>query len=582
MMNVQICNLVLTKNGGLKAMAATESFYNNRKDVLQHILNQTTFLNSNASIPCRLFHIIKNVDSVPTCKVCGNKVEFLKFNRGYRETCSSSCLNKLRKLESESKKQGWNGRRELMSTLYHIDQEFKPCEIDQVKVFVQLKMNSKHIVFTNKELIDSTDLIKSIVYYTQDIPVYTDRNTHWQQRFYHILNDITKIPTCSICGKNLNFNGKRTYHDCSCKRSTKISDKKVVRTFVKIVDKMSMLGVKQKLITYIPNRATIECCICKTVFTRTLLGAYPVHAQMRCPKCNPTYTKSKMEYTIVEHLQTDGFSVIHGYKLKNTASTQSRSYKEIDIYLPEFNIGIEVNGERWHSENFGGKNKNHHLDVLQYCKDHGVRLLQFWHSECTNKLDIVLSIIKAKCGKFARKIHGRKCKIVELDSKEANGFLKANHLQGECKASRYIGLAYNDEIVSVMAIGRRKITGSSQLEVIRFASSLNTQVHGALTKLLSYVKSDIREPLTSYADNRYADGNGYLSCGFEKIRDTDPSYYYVKGEDVFHRFTFRKNVLSDKLIEFDENLTEWQNMQNNGFDRIWDCGQSVMVYNVNT
>lgn len=39
-----------------------------------------------------------------------------------------------------------------------------------------------------------------------------------------------------------------------------------------------------------------------------------------------------------------------------------------------------------------------------------------------------------------------------------------------------------------------------------------------------------------------------------------------------HRYSFRKNVLSKKLPIFDSALTEWQNMQLNGYDRVWDCG----------
>jgi len=29
------------------------------------------------------------------------------------------------------------------------------------------------------------------------------------------------------------------------------------------------------------------------------------------------------------------------------------------------------------------------------------------------------------------------------------------------------------------------------------------------------------------------------------------------------------------LTSFDEKLTEWENMQLNGYDRIWDCGNFI-------
>jgi len=30
--------------------------------------------------------------------------------------------------------------------------------------------------------------------------------------------------------------------------------------------------------------------------------------------------------------------------------------------------------------------------------------------------------------------------------------------------------------------------------------------------------------------------------------------------------------MAKKLANFNPNLSEWENMKNNGYDRIWDCG----------
>jgi hypothetical protein len=37
-------------------------------------------------------------------------------------------------------------------------------------------------------------------------------------------------------------------------------------------------------------------------------------------------------------------------------------------------------------------------------------------------------------------------------------------------------------------------------------------------------------------------------------------------------------MLNEKLEVFDPSLTEWQNMQLNGYDRIWDCGCNAYEY----
>ena len=36
----------------------------------------------------------------------------------------------------------------------------------------------------------------------------------------------------------------------------------------------------------------------------------------------------------------------------------------------------------------------------------------------------------------------------------------------------------------------------------------------------------------------------------------------------------------ETLDQFDSNLTEWENMQLNNYDRIWDCGNISYKYGV--
>ena len=54
------------------------------------------------------------------------------------------------------------------------------------------------------------------------------------------------------------------------------------------------------------------------------------------------------------------------------------------------------------------------------------------------------------------------------------------------------------------------------------------------------------------------------------------------GQYVGSRYKFQKHKLKHILNVFDESLTEWENMINNGYDRVWDCGNRVFVkeYNV--
>ena len=46
---------------------------------------------------------------------------------------------------------------------------------------------------------------------------------------------------------------------------------------------------------------------------------------------------------------------------------------------------------------------------------------------------------------------------------------------------------------------------------------------------------------------------------------------------MFNRIQFQKHKLNGLLEQFDESKSEWQNMRDNGYDRIFDCGNLVYV-----
>ena len=276
-----------------------------------------------------------------------------------------------------------------------------------------------------------------------------------------------------------------------------------------------------------------------------------------CPNCiSVTYT-SKNEKELQNWLskmieiKTNDKKLIYPY--------------EIDILIPSKKIAIEYNGLYWHSEQ-QGKDKNYHLKKFNLCKQKGYRLIQIWDNEWILKQEIVKSIILNSLGMSNFKYHGRKCKIKEIKPEQAKIFYNNNHIQG-FKGGKHIGLFYNDKMVSLMTI-------DSKNELQRFVNKKFSYVHGAFSKLL---KAFNKKYIYTFADIRYFTGNVYLKNGFEYIHTTPPNYYYFKKLLIYHRMHFqKKNILkkfnSGYLQYFDPMLTEYQNMLNNGFDRIWDCG----------
>lgn len=250
---------------------------------------------------------------------------------------------------------------------------------------------------------------------------------------------------------------------------------------------------------------------------------------------------------------------------------------EIDILINEKEIGIEYNGLFYHSES-RGKHKTYHLDKTKLAESKGVKLIHIFEDEWLYKQDIVKDRLRTILGVKIDKIFARKCVIREIDSVEKDLFLNNIHIQGTDKSSVRLGAFYNDELVGVMTFSKlRKVLGSknesdSEYELLRFA---NKSVIGLVSKFLKHFITNYNPTkVISYADRRWspiADNCVYKKVGFKYIGETKPNYWYSKNSKTReYRYNYRKDILVSK--GYDANKTEFEIMNELGYERIWDCG----------
>ena len=283
-----------------------------------------------------------------------------------------------------------------------------------------------------------------------------------------------------------------------------------------------------------------------------------------CPKC--AVLMSKAEDEIIQFLKPC-VNTIQRYKTNDK--------KEIDILIPSLNIGIEYNGLRWHSEQFG-KDKNYHLNKTLQAEKEEIKLIHIFEDEWIYKKEIVKSRLLNLIGKTPNKIYARKCEIREISYKESSKFLETNHIQGNVVSKYRIGLFYNNELVSLMTFGglRRNLGSTSEegkYELLRFCNKLNTTIIGGASKLLFYFEKTYKpKEIISYADRRWSEGNLYKQLKFEFVSNSSPNYFYINNNKRENRFKYRKSELIK--IGFDKNKTEKQIMEEEGFYRIYDCG----------
>lgn len=269
--------------------------------------------------------------------------------------------------------------------------------------------------------------------------------------------------------------------------------------------------------------------------------------------------------------------IFDSINIENKIFNDSHLGKELDVYLPDHNLAIEYDGLMFHSEGkfihskFNGPDKNYHLEKTELCLENNIQLLHIFETE---DLNLWLSMINSKLG-LNNKIFARKCIIKELKSKETEEFLNKNHLQGFCQAKINVGLFYEDELVSLMTFSKPRFNKKYEYELIRFASKRNYTVIGGASKLWKYFVNKYNpKSVITYANRRFSNGDLYYKLGFNFIEKTQPNYFYFKTNDrkLYNRVKFQKHKLKKILEIYDENLSEAENMFNNDYRKIYDCG----------
>lgn len=324
------------------------------------------------------------------------------------------------------------------------------------------------------------------------------------------------------------------------------------------------------------QRGIFKCNTCQNVFERSLNSSSQKTDSIECRICFSLENISKSE----KELQSFVSSLIKTENNKRFYE-EGRYIYELDVFIPSKNLGIEFDGVYWHSENAGGKNKNYHIDKLKYFNSKGINVIFIRENEWNNKKNIVKSIILNRIGISKNNIYARKCFVEEVGHDLAREFLNNNHIQGYTNSSINIGLFYNGELVSILTLGKSRYSKKHEYEIYRFCNLIRYNVVGGFQKLLKFfIKKYNPKSIITYSDRRFFTGKVYEIAGFVKEKDTKPNYMYIdcSYQNFYSRVNFQKHKLINILGKFDKNLTEFDNMKLNGFDRIWDCGNFVYTF----
>jgi len=280
----------------------------------------------------------------------------------------------------------------------------------------------------------------------------------------------------------------------------------------------------------------------------------------------------KMKKSIIENYKNNPETK---HKISEAKKRPLRAVHKITGEVLLFESGLEAKEKGFHSPNIGKAmklNKTYKGYYWSY-ENKEKKYLVFDHEIADPIKNRIWKSIK---NNNKHSVFARKCIIKEIGNNEYRDFVSINHLQGYVPMSVSYGLYYKEELLAVMSFGKPRYNKKYEWELLRFCSKLDTRVVGGASKLLhKFINSHSPTNIISYANKRFSEGNLYEKIGFKYLRTSNYGYFYKKDGKVHNRSKFMKHKLKNKLDTFDPELTEKQNMINNGYTILFDRGNLV-------
>lgn len=557
----------------------------------------------------KLFINIKWGNSNNLCKFCNKQTKFMSIFEGYSEFCSHKCSvstdehkeivkikyknSMLEKhgVEHSSKLLGFSDKVKATKLKNHGDEKFN--NIEKTKLTNLERYGVENYAKSN-EYVEKTRLTSlekyGVEHFTQNEEVKNKTKLTNLER-YGFENPMKNI---EIYNKLKETNLKR-YGVTSCFSLKHSIDK--ARKIRKDIfneklenyefDNVNLLDLEKRI---------FQCKNCQQEFVFynniTLSDNSPSRFP-HCEKCKPigknprfSLLQQNIESFLKELCDNKGYKMFVDDKTLIKSSA-----KEIDFYIPNINLAIEVDGIYYHMELNGNKTKYYHLDKTTECEKYNTKLIHIFSDEWNDKKKIIKSKLKYLLNDNSSMIHigSRKCKIQSIPWQNSQDFIEENHLQGKENSNKFrYGAFYNNELVACMTFGQERIslgsknhTNKNEFELLRFCTKIGYVIPGVASRLFScFIKENNPDKIISYADRRWSSSINkdtvYQKLGFAEVHKSEPNYFYLLKEDNYrkrhNRYKFRKSELNRLLSIYDPALSEWENMKNNGHDRIWDCG----------
>ena len=477
----------------------------------KEIINITSFLEENSSISERLYCIIHDINEYPKCPYCGKLCKYWhNFNMSpskYNCFCSVSC-----------------------SRLYYYSLEEKETHAClKCGKIIPKRSNGKDVFFCSSKC-------------SANSPQTNKKRKETNLQKYGTLN---VFQNQNIKEKIKQTNRQKYGEDSITKTDIykrNIYDK-AYENLQRFNEFVIPLFPKEE---YIGSNFNTEynwlCKKCNNQFHKTYVnGLMPL-----CPKCHHT---SNIEKQIIQ------FLLKHNISFDQNKRSIIPPY-ELDIYIPQHNLAIEIDGLYWHSEDFLN-DKEYHLRKTNLCKNKNINLIHIFEDEIKLKFPIVISNLKHLLGLCKYQINQSKYFIKEISPQLKDKFLQKYHLEPNDNSDIYLGAYYKNYLISLICLTQNY----SSIKIHKIVYLYNFNVINIESKFIEYILDIYKPKEISFEINNRWNIYNFEKIGFILKNTTDIDYSYFQNSDTSKRYF--KHEISDV----------------NNYNKIWDCGKIIMFKN---
>lgn len=573
---------ICTSSGALNSMITKNQHDNFMKsEIYQQIIHDTQCLNmfENVSVKTRVAYLNKKI-KIERCNMCNRPYLYAKNEQKTYKLCQ----HKQKYSESSKSKLNQSKRakmQQFMSSLADHELKLENDEFKQLLMhYSSMKDNYAYICTQNP------DFFHDLVVKTENVIQVDSQELHIGWRVYCATHGIfteNDIPRCKYCGKptyilNRITGFAKSCLECSLKASNDtraLHNKQIVDSIVN-KDKYEIIEYP-KLFSY--DYVKTKCKKCGHVSQHRFICG--VHTRFtNAPLCFNCERKrsSAQQYEVFAFVQSIvDCQVIQGNR-------KCIAPKELDIFIPSLNKAIEFNGLYWHSFIKGDKNKYRHRDKVMSCQKANVELFTLFSDLWMTKPNVVKNYL---C-KFINFEHNQSKNINDIciktiDYVDAEEFHQKENIFGSVKSNINYGAFYNERLIAVVSIRESIYNKHVQYELTRFSCQCGYSETSLLNEIMHTFESDHKDHLKSIIwycklespiERKLA-----YAIGFTHIRNLKPDYMYVANGYLqrLNKHYFSKQHQKECLKVFDPCKSEIDNMETNGYKRVFDCGKEVWI-----